>query len=446
MRGIACVAASRLIARRRVGLSTAERLRLEDHLTACDPCRSEARDVATLAALSDTSSSTLNERQRDRALGNALAAIAADLETTRATVPTRSTRRRWVLAGVAMACAAGIALSVLPRGDAPSAARPEANSAADRLNTDRLIDGNVTVAGIALSAGDPKLAGIALSADDTKLAGIALSAQGPVSAATEIVSDRGATVALAHGRLALHDATTIRWDRSKSMVTLVEGSVHAEITPDRERPFRVATEQFTVHVVGTAFDVTPNSVRVSKGVVRVVASSGKILVARLEAGQSWRIEHRTATAPVKRAPVATESRDTAATRTTPRRVAASAATLLARARGLLAQGKVRDARRLVRRARSSAPSRAARAEADTLLAECELVSGDLASAARLYLVVAGRYKGSSAGQNALFAAARLESRRGNKDSARRLLERYISSYPSGRFQGEAKRRLDALGQ
>jgi hypothetical protein len=53
--------------------------------------------------------------------------------------------------------------------------------------------------------------------------------------------------------------------------------------------------------------------------------------------------------------------------------------------------------------------------------------------------VAEQFRSLGAGENALFAAARLEQ---NDRAARALLMRYLERYPRGRFVVEAKARLD----
>jgi len=89
-------------------------------------------------------------------------------------------------------------------------------------------------------------------------------------------------------------------------------------------------------------------------------------------------------------------------------------------------------------------SAAERAEALSLRADCALVEGDLAAAASGYLQVAERFARLPAGENALFAAGRLEAERGAHAAARKLLARYLEQYPHGRFVKEASARLRSL--
>jgi hypothetical protein len=120
--------------------------------------------------------------------------------------------------------------------------------------------------------------------------------------------------------------------------------------------------------------------------------------------------------------------------------------LLRRARAELAQGAVAEAKSSVAAALRARPSRAQRAEAASLQAECALVSGRPAQAQALYLAVVARYPHSDAGDNALFAAARLAQQRGEQAQSRELLERYLESYPRGHFHDEAERWLQRLSE
>ena len=76
-----------------------------------------------------------------------------------------------------------------------------------------------------------------------------------------------------------------------------------------------------------------------------------------------------------------------------------------------------------------------------LRAECALVAGDAAGASAAYLHVARSFARLPAGENALFAAARIERERGASAQAARILEQYLERYPDGRFAKEARNRL-----
>jgi TolA-binding protein len=53
-------------------------------------------------------------------------------------------------------------------------------------------------------------------------------------------------------------------------------------------------------------------------------------------------------------------------------------------------------------------------------------------------------KGGGWGQNALFAAGRLDADRGDRDEARRLLHQYVSLYPAGANANDARELLNRM--
>jgi hypothetical protein len=128
----------------------------------------------------------------------------------------------------------------------------------------------------------------------------------------------------------------------------------------------------------------------------------------------------------------------------PRRAAVDPEALLLEARLQLAQREVVQARRSIDAALALALPAQARAEALSLRAECALVQGDRAAAAAAYLRVAKTFAQLPAGENALFAAARIQAERGERKAAADLLARYLERYPQGRFVLEASARLRAL--
>jgi hypothetical protein len=248
----------------------------------------------------------------------------------------------------------------------------------------------------------------------------------------------------------------------------------AEVDPARREPFLVRTPRFSVHVLGTRFSVSVHAVRVLEGRVRVVDRDGTEL-AQLGAGERFEVAK-----PAK--PVQRDAADSQAQARAPsaepdvqaqhaleleaepqnQALAAGSArareveaprdraqqpanSLLARARSELAAGNVGSARSSVNDALGAAPSAAERAEALTLRAECALVEGERAAAARAYLVVADRFDHLPAGENALFAAVRLYGDLGQRELAASLVQRYLTRYPNGRFVSEARRRAAGEG-
>ncbi|MGE0404573.1 MAG: hypothetical protein AB7T06_48130, partial [Kofleriaceae bacterium] len=125
----------------------------------------------------------------------------------------------------------------------------------------------------------------------------------------------------------------------------------------------------------------------------------------------------------------------------PETVEESIADVLARARTLLAAHDYASAERtaasVLPRARG-----ADEAEARTILADIAQASGQLDLAHTRYVEVATKFASLSAGESALYAAARLALRRGH--DARPLLEQYLARYPRGRFVVDARRLLGSL--
>jgi TolA-binding protein len=117
---------------------------------------------------------------------------------------------------------------------------------------------------------------------------------------------------------------------------------------------------------------------------------------------------------------------------------------LAQARAWLAERRVPEARAAIEDVLRSGASRSARAEALSLVAECALVEQHYEQAVAAYLQVATQHPRLGAGQNALFAAARIRAQQGHTGEARALLHRYLDRYPAGRFRDEAERRLAQL--
>jgi hypothetical protein len=193
----------------------------------------------------------------------------------------------------------------------------------------------------------------------------------------------------------------------------------------------VVTQDFRVEVLGTRFEVTQSSVVVLRGRVRVVSPSGEER-AVLEAGERYDhvAEAELAPEPDAPEPDAPEARA---------REHVNVAALLTQARDALAAGQLERSRRAIESVLAAKPRASARAEALTLRAELFDVQGDRASAIAAYLEVATRFRTLPAGENALFAAARLER---SDAKAHKLLSQYLERYPRGRFVVEAKYRLE----
>ena len=232
-------------------------------------------------------------------------------------------------------------------------------------------------------------------------------------------------IALAHARARLGDGGRAHWLSSATILHLDAGSVHVEVDPKPGKPFAVTTSRFRVDVIGTVFEVSLSAVHVTRGRVRITPLVGA--PAEVSAGESWSVpaaEAEPAPEPAAKAGI-------------------DASALLGRARKALASGDVAKARAELAIVLGQRSRPEDLVEARTLLAECALVSGDSVAAQSGYADVAKKQAGTAAGDNAAFAAARLER---DPAKARQLLTQYLASYPKGRFRQEAEARLAALGK
>jgi ferric-dicitrate binding protein FerR (iron transport regulator) len=390
MRSPACFSTESLLYGRRAGLSEVERLALEEHLGACARCSLHAKKLDAILDLADSMPQALGAHARERAIAQVLAA------TPPSRAEFRSARRPWLF-GVAAAAAVAIAVvaASLP-ADEQSRMPSEPVASAKPIEVE------------------------------------AAEVKRPASPAV-FVSERGERVELAHAIVDLSPGTRLEWNEVEQTIHLEQGRLEVDVDPVPKRSFRVVTRRFVVLVLGTRFSVDERGVEVERGLVRVTDLGGEIL-ADVGANERWpkpEARARVDAKPKRTKPAAPPEP------TDPR-------AHLAKARLELAARVIDRAREEIDRAMSSPLSRADRAEAQTLLAECALADGERETALRMLREVASEYEDLVAGENALFAAARLQGEGSDPRSARRLLERYLERYPSGRFEGEVRRRLDRL--
>jgi len=408
MTSLACLSAGRLIDQRRSGLDDAEQLRLEEHLTQCDDCSAHAAMLDGLRGLVDSEAPSMDGERRSAILDDALTAS----DSVRRREPSVLRRRGPVALATAALAAAAAVLIGLGQDEQPAA--PAMVSAGDRV-----LDGAVQVDGAPLPA---------------------LTA---LPAGRELSSERGAKLALGPARVELRAGSGVRWQPARHAVTLTQGSLLAEVDPAAKARFVVETPDFQVEVTGTRFWVTLGGVGVEHGSVRVLSADGRVLNAQLTAGSRWNlpVDEAVSTEAAREGQPLPEEADGNSGRSARR---ADVGDLLLRARASIAPGRTDEARKLLRRALSAGPTRSQRAEARTLQAECALVDGEGRKAARIYRDVADRFRALPAGENALFAAARIHATREQRSRATELLQRYEKRYPKGRFRQEVAARLKAL--
>jgi ferric-dicitrate binding protein FerR (iron transport regulator) len=405
-----CARVAPLLQARAAGLSQANALVLEEHLTHCAECSEDAQLLDGLRALSDVSARPLASGARQRAVFGAFAVAQQP------SLPIVA-RSSWFVPSAcgALAAAAIVALSILRQPDLA----PRAEF--------RVISGVLEHSSAAAASGEVE---------------------------TALASQAGAVAALAHATVEFRAQTRARWYGRGRVLQLQSGSVEADVEPAQHRSFRVDTERFRVLVLGTHFEVSTTDVRVTRGRVQVQRPDGTEL-AVLGAGESYacasvpcerrvkKSERPAATTePVQAVEVAPAA--VAAAPREPSNASAAVDRRLEQARLALAQRNVGRARDLVSSVLSESPRARELAEALSVRAECALVEGDLAAAAAGYRVVAQRFANLPAGENALFASARIDADRLAGPRAEAGLMRYLARYPRGRFVKEATTRLREL--
>jgi ferric-dicitrate binding protein FerR (iron transport regulator) len=420
-----CLQTAALLQGRAAGLSEGDRLRLEEHLEGCATCRADAAALDALTALARGAERiALSDRAVSRAIASAL---RGGDEATRRPAPAPGSRRVWVLASVGAVAVAAAMLFWTWRPGADHGIPPRTGSAG--IDTPGQDPGAATAAPTPSSPAHaaPAPAAVArVARGRVTHAGGVLEAGAALPADVRLDAAADAELEVAHARVTVPAGAAVSWSAGAGDpgVTLHAGHVIAAVDPAPHAPFHVRTADFRVEVVGTRFEVRPHSVRVHEGVVRVRAPGGAVLVEALGPGGSWQLDGaQTASAP---APAAAGA------------PAPDAGKLLAGARRALADGQVAEARKLLARVDAAKPTRAERAEADTLGAEAALVAGDPASAAQQFARVARRYHDLPAGESALYAEANAWSRAGRGKEARAAARRYLERYPDGRFVDEAR--------
>lgn len=386
---LTCFRARRLMDGRSAGLGDPDRLRLEDHLAGCGACLQHSRALESVRTLARSAEPSVTESIRRRVIDRAIAQAGSSHEAVSVSTLGQSS---WMpaLAGVMAITAALVVTLASPRG------------------TEKAVELKPPV----------------------------------IERAQRFISTQPERIVVAGAELALGRSTTVDWNAKLATVFLREGEVNAHVASrSGQIPFRVTTPRFVVVVIGTEFRVAINSVSVLEGVVRIEALDGRVLRAALRAGETWTLE-----SDIPKTVAATSAPSIEAPVADPRDPAIPARQWLATARSRLARGDVNGARFAVTQARVQQLGSADRAEAETLLAECFQVEGDVPQAIEQYTKVADGYRGSGAGDNAAYAAARLALMGHDMALRERLLQSYLRDYPEGRFRDDASQALSKLGR
>jgi hypothetical protein len=390
MKPIGCGRTGALLAARAAGLSASERGALHTHLQTCRDCREQARlldEIILAVGAMPSRTPAARERTIERALRQGLAQAP---EPPSHFWKSRSAR---ALGGVVLGGALAATVAFLIVGRSERSPQPPVVAQPSVL---------------------PQVTPLAAEPRD-------LSA--------------GAEVAVAHARVRAVRRASISWNEKAATVKLDSGAIELDVDPVLQREFRVATDTFVVEVLGTRFLVDASHVEVSRGAVRVLAPDGRVLVARLQMGQTW--------SPLEAAP-ATPAPESEPERRAPGAQPADVAEQLARARRDLANRQVARAEREASSILAGARDRRQEAEARTLLAECAQARGKIDRAVAAYVGVTERFGDLPAGETALFAAGRTLADAGRRVPAAHWLHRYLDRYPSGRFTVEAKERLAGI--
>jgi tetratricopeptide (TPR) repeat protein len=112
--------------------------------------------------------------------------------------------------------------------------------------------------------------------------------------------------------------------------------------------------------------------------------------------------------------------------------------VIAEARVQLAAGHYAEAEKSVLVLLEKSQSRAEQAEAWMFLADLAQASGNLGTAVTRYQTVATKFADLPAAESALYAAARIEARRGRRDAARALYDQYLERYANGRYAEDVR--------
>ncbi len=261
---------------------------------------------------------------------------------------------------------------------------------------------------------------IVIHRDDTPAPQVA-PIEVPIDPPHDVVADFHATFRTqgtphaAPGTIDVVASTPFSWSNDDRELVIDPGTV--VIDSASELVTRVITDRFEVELANATVTVEPDGVRAVRGTARVVDRQ-RVLLAEVATGSVWHPEIEI-DEPMVRKP--------------------KPKTRLADARVQLAAGHADEAERIASAVIAHPPSRGDEAEARMFLADLAKAAGQLDVAISRYQEVATKFPDLPAAESALYAAGRTETRRGHRDAARALYDRYLDRYPTGRYADDVRK-------
>lgn len=261
----------------------------------------------------------------------------------------------------------------------------------------------------------------------------------PAGATRVETAENGSRVEFGDSTIDVGPASAVRLagDETRGVVvTLDRGQVECDVAPRHERPaYLVEAGGVEVRVVGTHFVVTRSgdsvAVDVQRGQVEVTSDGNESLVG---AGDHW-----PSAGPAGAAAGAAGASGWAPAPVAPSTAAATGAGSPSSGGAAREPGSVRGAADN-RPGTTHGPAFASPREQYEAASKLEAQQPEAAVAAYREL----SRQGGAWGENALFAAGRLQADRGSTDDARRLLREYLGRYPGGPNAADARQLLARL--
>jgi hypothetical protein len=426
---VSCRATRDWLHRDVASLDESQRLLLDDHLTDCIDCRGDRERMRLVREVgASLPVPPVGDRMYQRAIAKALlegnsrhshanveasgarangeASGAANREASGARAASASGRGwRWLVpAGLALAATA-IAAVVLARDDKPdNRVVTPSPSPTPTPTPSPPSPSPSTSPSPSMPTGDVVAEGTLLDGARELHVGDAVPTNRPLRTTAD------ARVKLASFDIAIAPQSQLAWRGDR--VVLDQGKIEIQSSSSSSTA-RVITERFEVELTGDV-TVEPGRVHVDSGTARVSDRDGKRL-AQLEAGGEWQ----------PRAPK-------------PSKPQASAVTI-AEARAQLSAKDFTAAEKTAKAVLARSPSRAEEIDALMFLADLAQAMGELDVAVARYEGVATKFADVPAAESALYAAGRIEARRGRDAAARALFERYLDRYPNGRYADDVRR-------